>query len=100
MTQIPRPTTSSEQTPCACRCHVFVQGIEKAPERPAAARPGVSNEVRAELVHALMQQVWDSMLGRRELDTLAVSHGILRNTELLDKIAAYRAADITEEPTE
>lgn len=100
MTQIPRPTAASEQPPCACRCHVFVQGIEKAPERAAAARSGVSNEVRAELVHALMQQVWDSMIGRSDLDTLAVANGILRNTELLDKIAAYRAVDITEEPTE
>ncbi|MEV6555896.1 hypothetical protein AB0M22_09280 [Nocardia sp. NPDC051756] len=59
-------------------------------QHPPTEQPAVSNGQRAALVHALMGQVWDSTRDGLELDTLAVTHGILRNTELLDAIVAYR----------
>lgn len=96
MTQIPRPTASGEQRPCACRCHVFVQGIEKAPERPAVAQATAGTGHLDAAVNLLEYAFHLRRYGER------VPGGNETWAEWDDRAERFLRAltDITEEPTE
>lgn len=81
MTQVPRPVQTPSGGPVVATPPV---------DAPVGQQAG-GNEALAKLRHTLMQQIWDSVPGRYDVDLLAVANGILGNPELLDALAAYRA---------
>lgn len=88
MTQVPRPVQTPSGGPVVATPPV---------DAPVGQQAG-GNEALAKLRHTLMQQIWDSVPGRYDVDLLTVANGILGNPELLDALVAHRLGSVPDAP--